>query len=365
MGFERVTAMIQGTKNFTDFSGIDLELRDRCLPSDLRRDRKAERQEIRHRTLARKPGSTGDDRAGKDRHRLPRHRRSHPHIELRDRRRHSAGQRRPRLCLASNPAPRRALRSHTRIPRTVFLQARRCPRRRRWAMSSRNCDEAKRRSRKRCAARRKAFNKTLDKGIELVRAARVSRELPICAEQDSDVKFSGDGHSRFAFKLYDEQGFPFDLTELMARERGLDRRCRWFREVDGRAARSRARRRRRKTAIELSEIGSEHRTTNFLGYDHDHTGADVSSVYAGEGEDRLSFSNNSVCYAEMGGQVGDTGDIAAQGRSPSWQITTREKPAAHVLHLIEADDAPGRSWRARHVTKSTRLAAARSSGITP
>ena len=47
MGFERVTAIIQGTKNFTDFSGHDLELRDRHLSSDLRRARKTERQEIR------------------------------------------------------------------------------------------------------------------------------------------------------------------------------------------------------------------------------------------------------------------------------------------------------------------------------
>ena len=47
MGFERVTAIIQGTKNFTDFAGIDLELRDRHLPPDLRRARKAERKELR------------------------------------------------------------------------------------------------------------------------------------------------------------------------------------------------------------------------------------------------------------------------------------------------------------------------------
>ena len=47
MGFERVTAIIQGTKDFTDFTAQDLELRNRHLPADLRRDRKAERQEVR------------------------------------------------------------------------------------------------------------------------------------------------------------------------------------------------------------------------------------------------------------------------------------------------------------------------------
>ncbi len=48
MGFERVASIIQGTKNFTDFATReDLQLRDRCLPADLRRNRKAEREEIR------------------------------------------------------------------------------------------------------------------------------------------------------------------------------------------------------------------------------------------------------------------------------------------------------------------------------
>ena len=52
-----------------------------------------------------------------------------------------------------------------------------------------------------------SFNKTLDKGIELF-------ELEIAGGAS---KISG----AFAFRLYDEQGFPLDLTELMARERGL------------------------------------------------------------------------------------------------------------------------------------------------
>ena len=60
MGFERVTAIIQGTKNFTDFIGIDFKLRDRRLPPDLRRNRKTERKEIRL-DACRNAGSTGDN----------------------------------------------------------------------------------------------------------------------------------------------------------------------------------------------------------------------------------------------------------------------------------------------------------------
>ena len=52
-----------------------------------------------------------------------------------------------------------------------------------------------------------SFNKTLDKGIALFES-EVSR---------SPREIAGS----FAFRLYDEQGFPLDLTQLMARERGL------------------------------------------------------------------------------------------------------------------------------------------------
>ena len=47
--------------------------------------------------------------------------------------------------------------------------------------------------------------------------------------------------------------------------------------------RTRARAAQKKTVIELAE--SEARAaTNFLGYDHDHTGADVEEVHVGEGQ---------------------------------------------------------------------------------
>src|ERR1700730_12718567 len=53
-----------------------------------------------------------------------------------------------------------------------------------------------------------SFNRTLDKGIDLF---------------ESELARGGSTISgAFAFRLYDEQGFPLDLTQLMARERGLD-----------------------------------------------------------------------------------------------------------------------------------------------
>src|SRR5262249_15682281 len=61
---------------------------------------------------------------------------------------------------------------------------------------------------KRIHREEEAFNKTLDRGIELF-----EREVALPGTRT----ISGE----FAFKLYDTYGFPLDLTELMAREREL------------------------------------------------------------------------------------------------------------------------------------------------
>jgi alanyl-tRNA synthetase/REP element-mobilizing transposase RayT len=152
--------------------------------------------------------------------------------------------------------------------------------------------------------------------------ARESRALP---------SISG----AFAFRLYDEQGFPFDLTELMARERGLTvERGEFERLME--AQRSRARAAQKKTAIELSTPDGK-AITHFLGYDHDHTGADVVAVTPAN-EKTAVVLNNSVCYAEMGGQVGDTGEMQSKDRS--WKISDTRKASGAWIHLIDGDDAP-------------------------
>ena len=95
-----------------------------------------------------------------------------------------------------------------------------------------------------------AFNKTIDRGIEEFNLA-----LKVAAPKDS---FSGlqvpgniiPGH--IAFELYDTYGFPLDLTELMARERGMSVDVAGFEKLME-EQRSGARRAQKREVISVSE----------------------------------------------------------------------------------------------------------------
>ena len=166
-----------------------------------------------------------------------------------------------------------------------------------------------------------SFNRTLDKGISLF--------------EDEVAHSPREVSGAFAFRLYDEQGFPLDLTQLMARERGLTVDVAGFEKLMD-EQRSRARAAQKKSAIELADVNSR-APTNFLGYDHDYTDADVQDVLTAK--DRTAvLLDNSVCYAEMGGQVGDTGTI--EGTDRSWDIVGTQKSGDAWLHLLANGDAP-------------------------
>ncbi len=166
-----------------------------------------------------------------------------------------------------------------------------------------------------------SFNRTLDKGIALFEAEQAK----------SAGKISGE----FAFRLYDEQGFPLDLTELMARERGLAVDTEGFEKLME-EQRARARKAQKKTTIELAESDTR-AATHFLGYELDHTGADVVEVTAVKGRAAVIL-NNSVCYAEMGGQVGDRGVLESDGRT--FAITDTRKTGNTFVHFLEGEEAP-------------------------
>jgi len=145
-----------------------------------------------------------------------------------------------------------------------------------------------------------------------------------------------------AIELYQTYGFPLDLTELMARERGMTVDKEGF-EKFMEDERARARAAQKKEVISLSQIETT-TPTHFLGYDHSHTGADVQEVVALKDKTAVVL-NNSVCYAEMGGQVGDAGELTGSGQL--WRIVNTQKSGNTWLHFIEGGDAPAPG---QHVT---------------
>jgi alanyl-tRNA synthetase len=116
-----------------------------------------------------------------------------------------------------------------------------------------------------------------------------------------------------AFELYDTYGFPLDLTELMARERGLtvdvagfEQRMEW--------QRARARAAQKKEAITVEEENLRVAPTKFLGYDFLEAEAVVEAVLPGGKPTELNvIVDQTPFYAEMGGQVGDRGLLHVPG----------------------------------------------------
>jgi alanyl-tRNA synthetase/REP element-mobilizing transposase RayT len=143
---------------------------------------------------------------------------------------------------------------------------------------------------------------------------------------------------REAFVLYDTYGFPLDLTELMARERGLTVDKDGFEKLmeDQRA---RARAAQKKEVISLSQIETT-APTKFVGFEKLESPARVLEVVSVKDKTAVVL-DTSPFYAEMGGQVGDTGEISGGGNL--WRISNTQKSGNTWLHFIEAGARPSRS----------------------
>jgi alanyl-tRNA synthetase len=202
-----------------------------------------------------------------------------------------------------------------------------------------------------------AFNKTLDRGIELFEEAvgeyrvksgahrEVMKSFPTHADlghSSAYARLEDEGKSiqaidsngnvlaQFAFKLYDTYGFPLDLTELMARERGLTVDTAGFEKLMD-EQRARARAAQKKEVISLSQIETTI-PTKFIGYEKLETPAKVLEVVSLKNKTAVIL-DTSACYAEMGGQVGDTGEL--EHGSQLWRVTNTTKSGNAWLHLIE------------------------------
>ncbi len=156
----------------------------------------------------------------------------------------------------------------------------------------------------------------------------------------------------FAFKLYDTYGFPLDLTELLSREKGLVVDTVGFEKLME-EQRARARAAQKKTVIEVSQIKSDV-ATKFIGYDALATDAKVMDVVDVKGRTAVIL-DVSPCYAEMGGQIGDTGEISLGGNL--WRVTDTQKVGNAYLHFIEGGDAPATGAEIRLAVDTARRSA--------
>jgi alanyl-tRNA synthetase len=132
-----------------------------------------------------------------------------------------------------------------------------------------------------------------------------------------------------AFELYDTYGFPLDLTELMARERGLTVDKDGFEKLME-EQRARARAAQKKEVISLSQIETT-APTKFIGFEKLESPARVLEVVSVKDKTAVVL-DTSPFYAEMGGQVGDTGEISGGGNL--WRISNTQKSGNTWLHFI-------------------------------
>jgi alanyl-tRNA synthetase len=138
-----------------------------------------------------------------------------------------------------------------------------------------------------------------------------------------------------AFELYDTFGFPLDLTELMAREKGLTVDKDGFEKLME-EQRARARAAQKKEVISLSQIETT-APTKFVGFDHLAVEAKVLEVVSLKDKTAVVL-DTSPFYAEMGGQVGDTGELTGSGQL--WRVSNTQKSGNTFLHFVEGGDAP-------------------------
>jgi len=176
-------------------------------------------------------------------------------------------------------------------------------------------------------AEEESFGRTLDKGLDQFEAA-------IASNPQAKVV-----NGPQAFLLYDTYGFPLDMTQLLATERGLTVDAAGF-ETEMKKQRERGRAAQKKDVIVATTEGAvTAEATKFVGYEIDATHpthATLVDIVKGEKATFLVFDQTPF-YAEMGGQVGDAGHTLIDGMKIDLVDCVKDKAGRH-LHKVAASD---------------------------
>ncbi len=181
-----------------------------------------------------------------------------------------------------------------------------------------------------------SFRRTLARGLRLI-----DEEM---AQAKGKKVLSGD----VVFLLHDTHGFPWDLTQIIARERGFDV------DLDRYEQLMEAQRQRgtfggsgEKAVADLwPALQARLGETVFLGYEgegHEGEGTIVALVKDGRevpelraGESGSLLTDRTPFYGEAGGQVGDTGRIVGHGGKAEAQVLDTVKPVAGLMvHQVQ------------------------------
>src|SRR5690606_6908688 len=138
----------------------------------------------------------------------------------------------------------------------------------------------------------------------------------------------------FAFELFDTYGFPIDLTELLAREKGLTVDM----EAFDKALQAQKDRSRAATAIDTGDwvVVNEGEDTEFVGYDNLTATTEIVKYrkikVKGKEQYQLVLSVTPF-YAEGGGQVGDTGVLISEAGEKTY-VTDTKKENGLIVHFV-------------------------------
>jgi len=166
-----------------------------------------------------------------------------------------------------------------------------------------------------------SFLATIEGGL-----ARFEQLAPV-QTADGGAEIRGTVSGEDAFRLYDTFGFPIDLTELMARERGYVVDIAGFEAaLEGQRRRSQDERKAKRVGVEANALDdlsawqtapdSTRPEASFVGYDVVEIETQVTAVqHLPDGRVAMML-RESPFYAESGGQISDRGEILGDG----WRV---------------------------------------------
>ena len=178
------------------------------------------------------------------------------------------------------------------------------------------------------------FGKTLDRGYKLL-------------EEFINNKRDIDGES--AFKLYDTFGFPFELTNEIAQENGLNVDAEGYKKAM-QEQKDRAKAATAKISvtgdIKYAKVEEQVGSTEFLGYEQNESDSKILALIEGEGYVDVVLDKTPF-YAECGGQIGDSGFLTNDSLKAEVLTTFKvNKLFVHRCQIVNGEIGVGDSVHA-------------------